>query len=116
MRVYPATPAARMLEAAGLLNDANGSPASGLRRRDSGPMDLTRPVFFIDPALGPEPASLVRGFIDGDPRFFPPADDACGHAPSDHNYNDNRPLMDAIVGGARGAYWDILRKLDTAAP
>jgi radical SAM superfamily enzyme YgiQ (UPF0313 family) len=29
----------------------------------------------------------------------------------DHNYNQNQALADAIAAGARGAYWDILRKL-----
>ena len=30
---------------------------------------------------------------------------------ADYNYNDNRTLMKAIENGARGAYWDILRRL-----
>ena len=29
----------------------------------------------------------------------------------DHNYNRNQLLADAIAAGARGAYWDILRRL-----
>jgi hypothetical protein len=32
-------------------------------------------------------------------------------AQRDHNYNANQSLCDAIAAGARGAYWDILRKL-----
>jgi len=30
---------------------------------------------------------------------------------TDHNYNDNTELVDAIAAGARGAYWDILHRL-----
>ena len=57
--------------------------------------------------------SGVRGLIDGDPRFFEPMPDIGGEAEdsSDHNYNDNTELVEAIAKGARGAYWDILRKL-----
>ena len=57
--------------------------------------------------MGERPARLVRDLIAGDPRFFEPADETRGS----YNYNDNEPLVRAIAGGARGAYWDILRKL-----
>jgi hypothetical protein len=108
MRVYPGTPVARdLLKKRGR--------QIGLRRHRDGPLDLLRPVFYVEPGLGPEPARLVRDIIAGDPRFFAPADEARGHAPGDHNYNDNGPLMDAIARGERGAYWDILRKLGTNA-
>ena len=36
------------------------------------------------------------------------ADDS---APTDHNYNDNTQLVNAIANGARGAYWHILRQI-----
>jgi hypothetical protein len=66
--------------------------------------------------LGRQPARLVRELIGGDERFFAPVDEEPAPQPSagpstDHNYNDNRPLVEAIAAGARGAYWDILRKL-----
>ena len=28
-----------------------------------------------------------------------------------YNYNDNRHLVEAIRGGYRGAFWDILRRV-----
>jgi radical SAM superfamily enzyme YgiQ (UPF0313 family) len=113
MRVYPCTPAAKILAARGDL-----ATGRGLRRRDDGPVDLLRPVFFIDPALGPHPAHLIRDLCRGDSRFFLPNEDVddrnhTGHQPGDHNYNHHRPLLDAIERGARGAYWDILRSLGT---
>ena len=83
----------------------------GIRRYYDGPIDLLRPTFYISPELGDRPATLVRELIGDDPRFFPPeADDPTGAA-KDHNYNDNRELNEAIEAGARGAYWDILRRI-----
>jgi radical SAM superfamily enzyme YgiQ (UPF0313 family) len=99
MRLYPGT-AAEALARAG----------EGLRRRYTGDVDLLEPTYYIAPELGPDPQGLVRDLIGGDPRFFPPATES-GSPAWDHNYNDNRLLSDAIANGARGAYWDILRKL-----
>jgi hypothetical protein len=114
MRVYPSTPVAKLLAERGDLETGHG-----VCRRDEGPVDLLRPVFFIDPALGQEPARLVRELAGGDPRFFLPCaevggEPSGGHLPGDHNYNSNGPLLDAIGRGARGAYWDILRGLREA--
>jgi radical SAM superfamily enzyme YgiQ (UPF0313 family) len=110
VRLYPGTGVtARLLEEGPL----EGNP--GLRRRYDGPADLVRPTFYIAPALGPNPAALVREMVAGDERFFEPAEEAhealarepgCGY-----NYNDNAPLERAIAAGARGAYWDILRRM-----
>jgi hypothetical protein len=86
----------------------------GLRRHYSGPIDLLQPTFYISPALGDRPAGLVRDLIGDDPRFFPPEEEAgAGRTPAagDHNYNANQALIEAIAAGARGAYWDILRRL-----
>ena len=44
------------------------------------------------------------------PRFFVPA----GMNEKDYNYNGNAVLQQAIEVGARGAYWDILRKISRA--
>jgi radical SAM superfamily enzyme YgiQ (UPF0313 family) len=95
----------------------------GLRRRYSGPLDLSQPTFYISPALGDRPAALVRDLVGGDQRFFEPADEmplvACGAnaekggnpEEKGYNYSDNTPLVEAIRAGAHGAYWDILRRL-----
>ena len=108
IRVYPGTQMAKML--------ANESPAEtnpNIHRRYSGPVDLFQPTFYISQALGSQPARLVKDLIAGDKRFFEPMEpDAteCGQS-TDHNYNDNMELAEAIKNGERGAYWDILRKL-----
>lgn len=104
VRVYPGTEAVTVLG-----GEAAMQRDPGIRRRYGGPIDLLQPTFYISPALGKRPASLVRELIDGDSRFFEPLDDAGDEG--DHNYNDNASLASAIAAGARGAYWDILRRM-----
>jgi tryptophan 2-C-methyltransferase len=123
VRIYPGTAMARIVAAEG---PWQSNPS--LRRRYDGPIDLLQPTFYISSALGERPAQLVRELIGGDERFFPPEEDrdqtpdclcadrsvaGSGRATPqrDHNYNQNQALTDAIAAGARGAYWDILRRL-----
>jgi radical SAM superfamily enzyme YgiQ (UPF0313 family) len=101
VRLYPGLPLTARLEREGPLED---NP--GLRRRYDGPVDLLQPTYCISPALGSTPAAVVREAIGDDPRFFAPSDEP----EPGYNYNDNTPLEKAIAAGARGAYWDILRK------
>lgn len=106
MRLYPGTPVVRALEAGGPL-DQN----PGVVRKYPGPLDLLQPTYYLSPALGERPAAFIRRVVAGDPRFFVPADEVSGgHEGSDHNYNANFDLVRAIRAGARGAYWDILRR------
>jgi tryptophan 2-C-methyltransferase len=109
IRIYPGTGMVDALKAQGPF-DTN----PGLRRKYSGEVDFFRPTFYISPALGPEPARLVKDLIAGDERFFEPMAEQPDAAVTDHNYNDNTDLVDAIGAGARGAYWDILRQLRKA--
>ena len=104
VRVYPHTPFGHLLEAQDALEN---NPS--IRRHYAGPVDFLKPTFYIASELGECPAALVRDLIAGDPRFFEPRDDL-SDASTDHNYNDNNDLTQAIANGARGAYWDILRK------
>jgi len=111
VRVYPGTGMAEAVL-------AEGPPESNpnLRRRYEGPVDFFRPTFYLSRALGDRPADLVSGLIGGDKRFFEPMPEAEGGAAgadeaADYNYNDNAPLVQAIAAGARGAYWDILRRM-----
>jgi hypothetical protein len=53
----------------------------------------------------------VQELVGGDPRFFLPTDSTQNR---NYNYNDNTVLTRAIENGARGAYWDILRRLRPA--
>lgn len=93
MRVYEGTPAAALLRA------ERGSQVE---------LDLLRPAFYVSPALGPEIVEVMRDLVAGDPRFFLPT---VSPDNANYNYNDNTALVQAIANGARGAYWDILRRL-----
>jgi radical SAM superfamily enzyme YgiQ (UPF0313 family) len=106
IRVYPGTGMVDALTREGPL-DGNSS----LRRKYAGPIDLFMPTFYISPALGAEPARLIKDLIAGDKRFFEPMAEQPDAEATDHNYNDNTDLVEAIRQGARGAYWDILRQL-----
>jgi len=113
IRLYPGTRMARTVAAEGPMET---NPA--IRRHYEGPIDLLRPTFYIARALGDRPARRVCELIAGDPRFFAPTDEGddrtaapSERSPGDHNYNENQALADAIAAGARGAYWDILRRL-----
>lgn len=111
IRIYPNTEMARIVAAEGPL-EINPN----IRRRYPGSVDFFKPTFYISEALGEQPAKLVQDLITCDERFFGPMQEATSEAaesglPTNHNYNDNTQLVKAIEEGARGAYWDILRKL-----
>ena len=111
VRVYPHTAMETIVA-----NELRNGNDTGIRRRYDGPIDLFKPTFYISGALGQRPAEMVRDLIGGDQRFFEPALDAAPlESPDDdaanYNYNENTLIADAISNGARGAYWDILRRL-----
>jgi len=109
IRLYPGTGMMEMVAKEGPL-EAN--PA--IRRKYAGPCDPFQPTFYIAPSLGPEPARLIKDLIAGDARFFEPTEENPSAGVTDHNYNDNSELVDAIACGAHGAYWDILHRLRSA--
>ncbi len=106
VRIYPGTEMAVIVKAEGAL-ESNPN----IKRKYDGPVDLLKPTFYISHLLGPEPARLVHNLIGGDERFFKPMLEVRDSQSTDHNYNDNTALCEAIAAGARGAYWDILRKM-----
>jgi len=113
VRIYPGTGMEKTVAAEGPL-ESNPN----IRRKDSGPVDFFKPAFYMSEELGAEPANLVRDLIGSDSRFFAPMPEQTDKAASrtsstDHNYNDNTELVSAVKKGARGAYWDILRRLRT---
>jgi radical SAM superfamily enzyme YgiQ (UPF0313 family) len=105
VRIYPGTEMVNVMA-------KEGPPETNpnIRRKYTGPVDLFRPTFYISHLLGERPAKLIKDLIAGDKRFFEPIDETDAIA-TDHNYNDNTELVNAIKAGARGAYWDILHKL-----
>jgi radical SAM superfamily enzyme YgiQ (UPF0313 family) len=105
VRIYPGTEMAAIVE-------TEGTPQTNpnIRRKYDGPVDLLKPTFYISHLLGQNPAQLVHDLIGDDKRFFKPMLEVDDLRTTDHNYNDNTALCEAIKAGARGAYWDILRK------
>ena len=105
VRVYPGTDMAIMAAVEGPM-ETNPN----IKHKYTGPVNLFRPTFYISHLLGQNPARLIKDSIAGDKRFFEPIDETDSLL-TDHNYNDNTELVDAIKTGARGAYWHILHKL-----
>ena len=109
MRVYPRTAMETIL-----FNEFRKGKEANIRRKYYGSIDLLHPTFYISESLGERPAEFVKDLIGGDQRFFEPAIEINPETSEDaanYNYNENQLLAQAIQKGARGAYWDILRKL-----
>lgn len=115
VRLYPGTDlAARVAREEGFRGNPN------LRGPDADPeaddcadepdlaTRLLQPTFYVSGGLGEAPARFVKDLIAGDERFFEPQPEG---AAENYNYTRNELLADAIRDGARGAYWDILRRL-----
>ncbi len=107
MRIYDGTAAAEMVR-------EEGDPAINPNlygAKEDNPHFL-KPVFYISPDLGPDIIEYTRKLVGNDERFFLPSNE---QVETNYNYNDNTVLVNAIKNGARGAYWDILRRLQTNA-
>ena len=114
VRLYPGTPLVERLKAQGPL-DANPSIAPFVVPPSGGLSDeelLLRPAYYIESSLGPDVHDYVRALIGGDKRFLFPSG---GEGAANYNYNDNSALAEAIRLGARGAFWDILRRTAESA-
>jgi hypothetical protein len=102
VRIYPGTPLARRLLRESITPD---HPALFGQVADN--PDFLAPIFYVEPPLGQGIFELVGTLVGEDERFFF-ADPT--KADRNYNYNANEVLREAIRRGARGAYWDILRK------
>ncbi|HUW83479.1 MAG TPA: radical SAM protein [Phycisphaerae bacterium] len=103
VRVYPNTPLATLVRQQGRM----ASNPNLLGQKDDNET-LLEPVFYVEHALGPQPHRTVYETIAGDARFFVADPD---QVEANYDYSENQRLCEAIAGGARGAYWDILRSL-----
>ncbi|HPD61672.1 MAG TPA: B12-binding domain-containing radical SAM protein, partial [Thermodesulfobacteriota bacterium] len=70
---------------------------------------MLRPLFYLSPALGKDVQEFVRGLIAGDDRFLFGGTE---NIDENYNYNENTKLIQAIKKGFRGAFWDILRRVE----
>jgi len=105
MRIYEGTAAAEMVRAEGEI--ATNPNLYGAKEDNP---HFLKPVFYIAPDLGPDIVEYTRKLVGNDERFFLPSNE---QVETNYNYNDNTVLVNAIKNGARGAYWDILRRLQT---
>ena len=103
VRLYPGTQLAKMVQ-----DDGFGPGNRALHGATTGNPGMALPVFYVSEQLGDEMWGTVSDLVGDDPRFFftDPT-----RPEQNYNYNDNRALVEAIADGARGAYWDILRRM-----
>jgi radical SAM superfamily enzyme YgiQ (UPF0313 family) len=107
VRIYPGTILAQKVEAEGY-DEKNENLHGSIK----GNNDLLRPVFYCSSNIGMTIGDELEEMIGDDKRFFfanPNKRDR------NYNYNDNEVLVDAVKNGYRGAYWDILRRLNEKA-
>jgi hypothetical protein len=97
VRVYPGT---RLAQQHNIGEITHGLHPDGERR-------LETPVFYVSLALGEDVPGFICSLIGDDQRFMVLA--APGEQGS-YNYAGDDLLQRMIKEGARGAYWDILRK------
>ena len=103
IRIYPYTRLAASVRAQGPM--ASNQNLHGTIENNR---DFLKPIFYIDQQTGPDLHQYVTSLVAGEKMFFH-ADPA--QVEGNYNYNNNSVLAQAIRNGARGAYWDILRRL-----
>lgn len=108
IRIYPGTPLARQVLSEGPL-ESNPCVRGILRGNE----DLLLPVFFLSPELGPAWEEELSRRVGQDNRFFLPG--RC-RSDSNYNYNANQVLVRALQNGHKGAFWDILRRIQKGMP
>jgi radical SAM superfamily enzyme YgiQ (UPF0313 family) len=97
LRVYPDTP---------LSNAINNGTLRG-KLFPGADCAADEPLFYLSPHLTVESLSLVNELIGDDPRFLFLASP---NEEGSYNYADDDALAQLIEQGARGAYWDIIRR------
>jgi tryptophan 2-C-methyltransferase len=104
IRLYKGTLLARKVTKEGEWGIGNKNLHGIIDRNKS----MFQPVFYLASELGDDIEDSIGKEIAGDSRFL------IGNRKNmerNYNYNDNSLLMEAIKKGARGAFWDILRKI-----
>ncbi len=97
VRVYPGTHLGKAI--------ADGSVTGGLYPETG--HALYEPVFYVSPHLGNGASALIKELVAGDPRFLVLLSP---EEAGSYNYADGDALCRMIKEGARGAYWDIIRR------
>ncbi len=108
VRIYNGTGLANMVRAQGV-STSNPALHGAIEDND----DFLRPMYFISPEIGIGVVDFITALVKDDPRFLHASMDEID---GNYNYNDNGPLVQAIAAGHRGAYWDILRRINEGLP
>lgn len=106
IRIYPNTPLAQMVRHQGPFT-ANPHLHGAVEDNEA----LLRPIFYVQAGLGKDIHRIVTELVGDDKRFLH-ADPS--QIDGNYNYNNNSLLANAIRDGERGAYWDILRRMEEA--
>ena len=108
IRVYPGTAFSREVLERGPLHE---NP--DLQGRLEGNEELLYPVFFLSHGMGPGWQDYLAALVRDDNRFLLPLRES---GRSNYNYNENEVLVEAIRAGHRGAFWDVLRRVQEDLP
>jgi len=104
IRIYPRTALAQLVQKEAAL-DQNSNILGTIEDNQ----EFLHPIFYLSSELGGNSIfPFVNDLIGKDSMFFfaDPTDQN-----RNYNYNENQILVNAIKRGYRGAYWDILRRL-----
>jgi len=100
VRIYPQTSLANIVQ-----NEGISRENQNLYGNIEGNESFLKPIFYISSSIGEDIHSYTSSIIGKDERFFIGSQEEDAE---NYNYNDNSILVDAIRGGARGAFWSIL--------
>jgi len=103
IRVYPITNLSSMIK-----KDIFSS--KNLYGKIGNSNNFLRPVFFLSEKIGEVMIEYTNSLVSGDGRFFV---GASNKSDKNYNYNENLKLQKAIKSGYRGAFWDILQRLNS---
>jgi len=103
IRVYPGTALSNMIK-------KNASMKENLYGNTGNGNNFLEPVFYISNKIGKDLVGYTNRLVAGDKRFFIGASDKSDR---NYNYNENIKLQKAIKSGHRGAFWDILQRLNS---
>jgi radical SAM superfamily enzyme YgiQ (UPF0313 family) len=108
IRIYPGTALSREVLGQGPLRD-NPNVEGTLEGNE----DLLYPVFFVSNEMGRGWQEYLTGLVRHDARFLLPLKES---EKANYNYNENEVLVKALRDGHRGAFWDILRRVQEGLP
>jgi radical SAM superfamily enzyme YgiQ (UPF0313 family) len=108
IRIYPGTSLAREVLDQGPMH-RNPNIEGRLEENE----EMLYPVFYVSQAMGPGWQDYLASLVKDEARFFLPMRES---KDSNYNYNENEVLVKALGEGHRGAFWDILRRVQEGLP